>query len=43
LTEQDDIIIPLLRGAPHLRLAMSPAPAGASPWLHNPDLHNDKC
>jgi len=31
LTEYDDVIKPLLRGAPHLGLALGPAPARASP------------
>jgi len=31
LTEQDDVIKPLLRGDPRRGLALSPAPAGAGP------------
>jgi len=31
VTEHDDAITPLLRGAPHLGLALGPAPARAGP------------
>jgi len=31
LTEHDDVITPLLRGAPRLDLALGPAPARAGP------------
>jgi len=31
LTEHDDVITPLLRGAPRLGLALGPAPARADP------------
>jgi len=31
LTEHDDVIKPLLRGAPRLSLALGPAPARAGP------------
>jgi len=31
LTEHDDVITPLLRGAPRLGLALGPAPARAGP------------
>jgi len=31
LTDQDDVITPLVRGAPRLGLALGPAPARASP------------
>jgi len=33
LTEHDDVIKPLLRGAPRLSLALGPAPARAGPGV----------
>jgi len=39
LTEHDDVITPLLRGAPRLGLALGPAPARAGPGQ---DLHETR-
>jgi len=35
LTENDDVIKPMLRGVPCLSLALGPAPARASPGQRN--------